>query len=382
MSEELKQKIKRAKEIKELRAKEAIERKKLTEQIKEVSQKPVEKEYIKKISTGCTLLDCVTCGGWPWGKIINIVGKESAGKSYLATETIAHARLVLGDKLKWFYDDAEGGYSFDSESRYGFEMIPEDQNVSSSIEEFAGNFKQQIKKLKEDEYLIYVLDSLDGLSSIAERERDLKRQKAFEKGEEKDIGTYGMEKTKFASEFFRLRASEMKGKNVILMILSQVRHNVGVVYGKQFTRSGGKALDHASFICLWLYIAEKHQKLNRDVGYTMKIKAEKAKIERPFREAFIELLFDYGIDNITSNINFLYDLKTDTGKNTKASKKIMWNIQLSKEKEECNQEFTKEELVKFIENNDFEQILADKVIEKWEAIEAEISSSERKSKWK
>lgn len=347
-----------------------VEAESLSDQVKKVSKKKVSFEDEKTLSTGITLLDLVLDGGWPVGKIVNIVGDKSSGKSYLAIESIAHARKLLGKKLKWYYDDAEGGFSFDTRDMYGFEAIPEDQKPSSTIEEFAANLNRQIGLIKEGEFLIYVLDSLDGLSSEAERVRDKERQKAFDDGKEYDKGTYAMEKQKFLSEFFRLRASEIKELPIILIIISQVRHNIGAMFGEKYVRTGGKALDFYASIVLWLAEVEKHKKKDRTVGITIKPKTRKAKIKHPFRECFLELIFDYGVDNILSNINFLYDLKTPQGKD-KTKTKIEYD----------GEDFTKERLVNYIEQNDLEDGLAGRVIEKWNEIESSISSEGRKNKW-
>lgn len=342
----------------------------LPEQIKRVSKSKIKHEVEKTLSTGITLLDLVLDGGWPVGKIVNIVGDKSSGKSYLALETIAYAKKMLGGTLKWYYDDAEGGFSFDTERMYGFETILEGQRPSSTVEEFAQNLNSQIASLKKGEFLIYVLDSLDGLSSEAERGRDKERQKAFENGKEYDKGTYAMEKQKFMSEFFRLRAAEIQQLPVILIIISQVRTNIGVMFGEKYTRTGGKALDFYASIILWLAEVEKHKKKDRTVGITIKPKTRKAKIKHPFRECFLELIFDYGIDNISSNINFLYDLKTPQGKD-KGKSKIEWD----------GKEYSRERLVTHIEEKNLEDDLAKRTIDKWKEIEDSISSSDRKSKW-
>ena len=79
--------------------------------------------------TGCRVLDLTVGGnkdilGFPAGKFINIVGDKSAGKTFLSNEIIANAHYKYGNKFKWVYDDCESGYSFDTESMYGFEIMP------------------------------------------------------------------------------------------------------------------------------------------------------------------------------------------------------------------------------------------------------------------
>lgn len=353
-------------------------KKEAVKQVSKTSKTKIKKpsEKLWKLRTGITLLDLVLNGGYPLGTINNIVGDTSSGKTFIAIEYIAFLKSIFGDKIKFYYDDCEGGFSFDTKAMYGLEIIPDDQIPSNTVEDMAVNLNSQMDKLKKEESLIYVVDSLDGLSSEAERKRDIERQKAIESGKEYDKGTYAMEKQKFMSEFFRLRAGEIKHENVIQIVISQVRHNIGVMFGEKYVRSGGKALDFYCWSALWLAVAEKIKKKDRIIGVTIKAKTKKIKAGQPFRECFLNLLFDYGIDNVSSNIDFLYDLKDKTGKlktikKREDKKKLKWD----------EEEYTRTGLIKHIEDNDLEDELEKRVIEKWDSLEDLISSKERKKKW-
>jgi recombination protein RecA len=351
----------------------------ISDDIKQTSKKKMVVEMPRFLPTGVTLLDLVLGGGIQVGTIFNVVGDTSSGKTYLAVEAIIYwikiyFKKILNNKykIKLFYDDCEGGFSFDTKEMYGVDLIPTDQTTSSTVEEFGVNLKKLMNNLSEDEFLVYVVDSLDGLSSEAERERDDERQKAVEDGKKYDKGTYAMEKQKYMSQFFRLRAAELKHKNAILIIISQVRHNINAgLFGEKYLRAGGKALDFYASVCLWLAGVEKKVKKERVIGTTIKAWTKKAKVVQPFRNCFFDLIFDYGIDNVTSNINFLYDLKTPQGKDKESKVKLQW--------EEVD--YTKPGLVRHIEENNLEEELAKKVIEKWNAIEDSISSKERKCRW-
>ena len=338
-----------------------------------VSKKEVE-SYIQFLSTGCTLLDLTLGGGFPIGKIINLVGDKSSGKTLLAIEFIAACKKKLGKRFKWFYDDAEAGFSFNTKELYGFDIIQDNQRFSSTVEEFNYNLHKQIESLRKNETLVYILDSLDALSSAQEIERDGTRTKAIEKAEEEGKeyiakGTYAMEKQKFLSELFRLRAGDIRDKNCILIIISQVRANIGVMFGAKYTRAGGKSLDMYASQIIWLAEVEKHKKKERVTGITTKVKVTKNKVGKPFRECFVDILFDYGVDDISSNMKFLYDLHTPTGK-----------LKNNKIKED-GKEFTQEKFIEYIENENGEQQLISDVQGTWAAIEEEISSKNRKSKW-
>lgn len=344
-------------------------RKNLTDDIVEAINEDITVQVNKTIISGSTLLNLVLGGGYATGKVVNIVGDKSSGKTLFAIECIAANQNILKDNLKKFYNDCESGFSFDEENMYGIQIIEEDQINSSTIEEMKFDLESRLNDIKEDENLIYVVDSFDGLSCEAELEREEEERKAREKGKTYNKGTYGMEKQKYLKKFFRLLAGKIKDKNCTLMIISQVIANIGVMFGEKFTRAGGKALDFYSSQIVWLSEVEKIKKKDSIVGIRVKVKCKKNKIGKPFRECFVDILFDLGIDDVSSNINYLYDLLTPTGKYS--PKKIIWE----------EKEYTPFGLIKHIEENNLEEELKKKVISKWKQIEFECSSHDRKRKW-
>jgi recombination protein RecA len=374
-------------------------KKSLPEQVREESKKSIadqRTEIISMAPTGITLIDQVLCGGVPWGRMINIVGDSSSGKTFVAIEMIAFIKKALGKKLKVFYDDAEEGFSFNTKRMYGFNVLPKDRKKSRTIEEFDVNLQQEMSALENDNYLIYVLDSFDSLSTADERDFDAERFKVISKGKAFDKGTYGMSKAKYASEFFRLRCADIGDKKVLLIVISQVRMNIGISFGEKYTRAGGKALDFYAYACLWLATCDKHYKQDRLIGVTIKVRAKKAKVERPNRECFIDLVFDYGLDNIKSNINFLYDLKTDQGKDKlKEAAKEKKDSPFNKKKKNVEEKkirdpsllewddlsLSRPALIRYIEKENLEEELEGRTKEKWNAIEEAIGSGGRKNKW-
>ena len=317
------------------------------------------------LSTGITLLDCVLGGGLPVGQIVNIVGDASTGKSFLACEIIAQAKKKLGKKLVWFYDDVENRFNFDTKILYGFDIIHKVQENSYTIEDFSKNLKVQLDALKDDNILIYVLDSFDSLTSEAELKRDSKEQ---------DKGTYGLEKVKLFGQYLRLRKKDIKDKNCILIIISQVRENITAMFGAKYYRTGGKALDHLASVILWLAEVEKLTKKKLTYGISTKIKATKTSNSKPFRSCVIDILFEYGVDDIVSNILYLYDLRTDKGarKEKIATMVFDWD----------GMEFNGlNKLVQYIETNGLEGELRSRVIQSWIEMENEIGLNDRKKKF-
>ena len=238
-------------------------------------------------SVGVTVYNQALGGGHQWGKIVNLIGDNSTGKTLLCCEAIAHARARLGKKLKWFYDDAEAGFSFPTEEMYGFEIVAPDNECSFTVADFRKNLVKKLAALKADEYLIYVLDSFDALTTEDEVKHVDKKQKADDTGE-KTKGSYGTSKAKEQSQFFRLMRQEVKHKNCLLIVVSQVRENIGVMFGAKYTWVGGKALDFYASQIIWLAVAEKKKVGGRVTGICIKARITKNKIGKPFRECFIE----------------------------------------------------------------------------------------------
>jgi recombination protein RecA len=290
----------------------------------------MKKQQNIRFLTGSTLLDLVVGGmpnvyGYAVGKFINIVGDKSAGKTFLANEILASAYHKFSKKqFRWVYDDCEAGYSFDSRSMYGFDIIQDTEN-STTVEEAFVNISNFAESLKADQFGIYVLDSLDGLTSDEQDEQAADRIKAHNAGKNYDKGTYGMGKPKYLSrEFFPQLCGIIQDKNILVIIISQVRENIQPFSFEKYTRSGGKAMDFYAHTVLWLATLKKISKKQKPVGVVVKAKTTKSKTPRPFRDCQFSIIFDYGVDNIGSNLDFLYELRTDKGELTPAAKSISW----------------------------------------------------------
>lgn len=382
--------------------------------------------------TGCSMLDLVLGGkkgvfGVPAGKFINIVGDKSAGKTFLSNEFIAWAHYNFGDKFRWVYDDCESGYSFDTESMYGFEIMPlsKDERVhSETVEDAFCNITLFCRNLKKSEFGIYVIDSLDGLTSYEQDERAEERIKKFEEGKKLEKGTMGMGKQKYLSqEFFAQLCSTIEKKNVLVIIISQIRENIDPYSFEKYSRSGGKGMDFYAHSVLWLAGAKKILAKDVPVGNVVKAKTTKSKTPRPFRECFFNFLYDYGLDDIGTSIDYLFDLRTEKGELKSKSKALKWEgddpslddfknflekndlsekyedskyfdgkyekegifdfIQSKKEyrekfKEGFGETMTRDELIHYVEENELEKELRERVIEKWESFEESIKSNRKK----
>ena len=384
--------------------------------------------------TGCEVLDLVLGGdknvlGVPSGRFINIVGDRSSGKTFLANEFIAYSHYLYGDKFKWVYDDCESGYTFNTEKLYGFEIMPENEDDrfhSENVEDAFCNITKFARGLKKGEFGIYVLDSLDGLTSYEQDERAEERIKAFEDGKQLTKGTYGMGKQKYLSqEFFPQLCSTIADHNILVIVISQIREKVDVMSFEKYSRSGGKAMDFYAHSVLWIATAKKILKRETPVGVVVKAKTTKSKTPRPFRECFFSFLYDYGLDSIGTSVDYLFDLRTDKGELNKKANAIQWNGGLSnlslsdlkeflseyeleekfqdskycdgkpnsddifdfiQSKKEYKQKFAekfgdsmnRDEIIEYVENNNLENELNERVQAKWEEFEDSLKSNRKK----
>lgn len=312
----------------------------MAKNIKQALAKP-EKESIPHLPTGCTLLNlCIGGGvglGIPAGTVINIVGDKSSGKTFLANEIVAASHWAFNretpDRFVWNFDDCESGHTFDTVGLYSVAIRPEhpeDKEIpdSSTIEEMDTNVGVFLRGVKPNQIGLYVVDSLDGLSDDEKEERSEERIDAAMKGKTiEQGGTYGVAAPKFLSqEFFKTKTAQFREKKSTLVIISQVRENMERrSFGKKYKRAGGKALDFYAHSCLWLSTICKIEQGGRVVGVYVEAVTEKSKTPRPFRSVRFSLYFSYGIDDIGSNLDYLYDLRTDRGELKKDADCICWD---------------------------------------------------------
>ena len=259
------------------------------------------------IKTGSTLLDLVLGGGYPLGRIVNIVGDESTGKTLLAMEAFANFKRQF-PKGKSYFDEAEAAFDDDYIRSLGIplddvEFVKDEEgNKTKTVEQWYENLCKVIEKHEESGTpALYVLDSLDALSDVAEMDR------GFEEG------TYGTGKAKNISKLFRMLVSDIERTKICVIIISQVRDKIGATFGKKKTRAGGKALNFYASQALWLAHKEDIKgtwKGNaRQVGVKVRAKCEKNKVSLPGRECDFRILFGYGVDDERSCIDWLASMK-------------------------------------------------------------------------
>lgn len=257
------------------------------------------KDDIEFIPSGSKMLDLALGGGWAEGRIANIVGDKASGKTLLCIEAAANfiAKYEHGE-IK--YRECEAAFDPQYAAALGMPLDRVDFGEPfETVEDFFEDLVAVMKKAKQP--TLYILDSLDSLSDREEMERDMNE------------GTYGTGKAKKMSQLFRRVVRKLRESRVTLIVVSQVRSNIGVTFGKATTRSGGRALDFYSSQTLFLAQLKKLQRtikgVERTVGTALRARLEKNKVSLPFREAEFNISFGYGIDDVSSCLEWLKKIK-------------------------------------------------------------------------
>lgn len=268
------------------------------------------------ISSGGTLLNLILGGGWALGRMANIVGDKSSGKTLLAMEACANFRQKYPNCPVW-YNEAEGAFDPGYAEALGIPMSsifmvgatePKEtmeEKASDTIEALTRHIEKVLDYHEKNkiEAGVYVIDSMDAISDEGELGRDVSE------------GSYNMTKPKKIGEMFRRYVRRLEKANMLLIIVSQVRDKIGVSFGETKTRTGGKALDFYASQIVWLADIGKEKKtvdgFDRPIGANIRAKCKKNKVGLPFRECDYYLEFGFGVEDLTSCVKFLMGSKED-----------------------------------------------------------------------
>lgn len=292
------------------------------------------------LHTGSVIMNIKCSGGNPYGgyregRIESVIGDSDAGKTVLVMTGLAHAANNPDfDNYRIIVDDAEEADSFDHEKLFGEEFAKrleapgkdeqgEPQN-SETIEMFSDHVNQACDLAeKTGKPFIYVLDSLDSIDSDKEIKLELHNRKARE---EKNISkikdSFGGDKPKYLSRFFRQTRTRLKRTRSFLIIICQTRDNLNAFSFKKQTVAGGRARKFYSSIECWLARVKEITRTLRNkkypIGIETLIKISKNKFTGKKGSINVSIYPSYGVDDIGSCIDFLLE----TGHWTKSKTKI------------------------------------------------------------
>jgi RecA/RadA recombinase len=274
-----------------------------TPEVIEETRKPKAKPEIARLgfSSGSTLLNLALSDhpdyGFATGKLVNIIGDSSAGKTFLLWTLFAEmAHDKRFDNYDLIYDEPEVALEFNIPKLFGGKTKKRVRTdlCSKTVEEFHDNLAKELAKGRP---IVYGLDSFDALSAEAELKRDIRE------------GTYGQEKPKMAGIILRKVCGKIADTESGVFVISQTRDNIGVTFGSKKTRSGGKALRFYSTHEMWLAVEGHIKRRERDVGVDVICKISKNKLTGKLRTIGFPIIYDYGVDNVASMVDFLLDEK-------------------------------------------------------------------------
>ena len=104
---------------------------------------------------------------------------------------------------------------------------------------------------------------------------------------------------------FRKVKGKIRSTGSLLLVISQVRQNIGVMFGDKYTRSGGKALGHYATQEAWMAVTRKLKKKERQNGVHVKVKVKKNHFTGKLREVQLDIIHNYGVDDIGSMIDWM-----------------------------------------------------------------------------